>query len=104
MANIRALLISSLLVTALTMSRALCAEYTLMPSPATVHIGNFNAALKPVLTINSGDIVTIEAAATAIEPEAIDQSGVVQPGVVPDYTRAILREVTDRGPGRWHAS
>jgi|SRR6266853_3682339 len=31
------------------------AEYTLMPSPQTVHIGHFSAALKPVLTINSGD-------------------------------------------------
>ena len=38
---------------------ALGAEYTLMPSPQTVHIGHFSAALKPVLTINSGDIVTI---------------------------------------------
>jgi acetamidase/formamidase len=72
----------------------------LMPSPATVHIGNFNAALQPVLTINSGDIVTIETAATAIEPEVIDQSGVVPPSVVPEYTRTILREVKDRGPGR----
>jgi hypothetical protein len=29
-------------------------------SPQTVHIGHFIAALKPVLTINSGDIVIIE--------------------------------------------
>src|SRR6266446_2914763 len=36
------------------------AEYTLMPSPQTVHIGHFSAALKPVLTVASGDIVTIE--------------------------------------------
>jgi acetamidase/formamidase len=88
MANIRGLLICSLLLSALASSRALCAEYTLMPSPATVHIGNFNAALKAVLTINSGDIVTIETAATAIESEAVDHSGVVQPsmvGVAVDY-------------------
>jgi hypothetical protein len=32
---------------------ALAAEHTLMPSPQTVHIGYFNAALKPVLTIES---------------------------------------------------
>jgi acetamidase/formamidase len=31
-----------------------------MPSPQTVHVGYFSAALKPVLTINSGDIVIIE--------------------------------------------
>jgi acetamidase/formamidase len=76
---------------------ALAAEHTLMPSPQTVHIGNFNAALKPVLTIDSGDIVTIESA-VHIDPAAVDQSGVVPPSAVPDYTRAIYKEVKDRGP------
>ena len=60
---------------------ALSAEYTLMPSPETVHIGHFSAALKPVLTINSGDIVTIETA-TSLDPIEIDQSGAVPPSVV----------------------
>ena len=73
-------------------------EHTLMPSPETVHVGNFNAALKPVLTVESGDIVTLESAG-AIEPAAVDQSGVVPPSAVPDYVRAIYREVKDRGPG-----
>jgi acetamidase/formamidase len=77
---------------------ALAAEHTLMPSPQTVHIGNFNAALKPVLAIDSGDIVTIETA-VQIDPAAVDESGVVPPTAVPDYTRAIYREVKDRGPG-----
>jgi acetamidase/formamidase len=74
------------------------AEYLLMPSPQTVHVGYFSAAVKPVLTINSGDIVTIETA-SHIDPAEVDQSGVVLPSVVPDYTRAIYREVKDRGPG-----
>ncbi|HMA72385.1 MAG TPA: acetamidase/formamidase family protein [Xanthobacteraceae bacterium] len=74
------------------------AEYTLVPSPETVRIGNFDAAAKPALTIESGDIVTIETAA-AMDPAEIDQSGVVPPSVVPDYLRAIYREVKDRGPG-----
>jgi len=73
------------------------AEYTLMPSPQTVHIGHFSAALKPALTINSGDIVTIETA-THLDPAEVDQSGVVSPNDVPEYTRAIFREVKDRGP------
>lgn len=81
---------------ALTGARA--AEFTLMPSPSTVVIGNFNATNRPVLTINSGDIVTLEAA-TQLEPEAIDQSGVVAPSVVPQYVRDIYRDVKDRGPG-----
>ncbi len=76
---------------------ALGAEYALMPSPQTVHIGYFSAALKPVLTINSGDIVTIETA-TSLDPVEIDRSGAVQPSVVPEYQRAIHREVKDRGP------
>ena len=72
--------------------------YTLMPSPETVHIGNFNAALKPILTVESGDTVVLESAA-AIEPAALEQSGVVPPGAIPDYQRAIYRDVKDRGPG-----
>jgi hypothetical protein len=74
------------------------AEYTLMPSPQTVNIGNFNAANRPALTIESGDTVIIETAA-AMEPAEIDQSGVVAPGAVPQYVRDIYRDVKDRGPG-----
>jgi len=82
---------------ALSSRGALGAEFTLMPSPQTVHIGHFSAALKPVLTIDSGDIVTIETA-TSLDPAEIDQSGAVPPSVVPEYQRAIHREVKDRGP------
>ena len=52
MANIKVLAIYGLLLSAQVSPGAICAEYMLMPSPATVHIGNFNAALKPVLTID----------------------------------------------------
>ena len=74
------------------------AEHTLMPSPQTVAIGNFNAATKPALTIDSGDTVVIETAA-AMEPAEIEQSGVVPASAVPQYVRDIYREVKDRGPG-----
>ena len=74
------------------------AEHTLMPSPKTVHIGYFLASAKPVLTIDSGDIVTLESAA-AIVPSVVDQSGVVPPSAVPQYQRDIYGEVKDRGPG-----
>src|SRR5580704_9095675 len=94
-----ALLVASIGAAAGTLSSrgARAAEYTLMPSPQTVHIGHFSAALKPVLTINSGDIVTIETA-TSLDPAEIDQSGAVPPSVVPEYQRAIHREVKDRVP------
>jgi hypothetical protein len=48
-----------------------------------------------VVTINSRDIVTIETA-TSLDPVEVDQSGAVPPSVVPEYQRAIHREVKDR--------
>jgi len=74
------------------------AEHTLMPSPQTVHIGYFLANLKPVLSIDSGDIVTIETTA-AIVPSVIDEAGVVPASAVPQYQRDIYGQVKDRGPG-----
>src|SRR5258706_16365072 len=101
MANIGALSICGLLLSGLALPNALAAEYTLRPSPQTVHVGHFSAALKPVLTINSGDIVIIETV-SGPDPEEVDASGVVPPSAVPEYVRTIRREVTDRGPGWAH--
>jgi acetamidase/formamidase len=98
MARIGALSICSVLSSALVLPNALAAEYTLMPSPQTVHVGHFSAALKPVLTINSGDIVIIETV-SGPDPEEVDASGIVPPSAVPEYVRTIRREVTDRAPG-----
>jgi acetamidase/formamidase len=93
------LLILSILAVSIgfALQGAFAAEHTLMPSPQTVHIFNFNAANKPVLTIDSGDTVVIETA-LAIDPAEVDRSGVVARSSVPEYTRAIYREVRDRGP------
>src|ERR1700694_2336889 len=88
----------ALLLIAFIGSPAHAAEYTLTPSPQTVHIGYFLSSLKPVLTIDSGDSVTIESAA-AMDPAVIDQSGSVPPSAVPQYVRDIYRDVKDRGPG-----
>jgi acetamidase/formamidase len=63
-----------------------------------VHIGHFLASLKPVLTIDSGDIVTVESTASIV-PSVVDQSGVVPPAAVPQYQRDIYGSVRDRGPG-----
>ena len=91
-----ALFVAGVVIAGLPAARG--AEFTLMPSPQTVHVGYFSAALKPVLTINSGDIVTIETVGGP-DPADVDASGVVPPSAVPDYIRAIRRDVTDRGPG-----
>jgi acetamidase/formamidase len=77
---------------------ALAAEHTLMPTPQTVHIGHFLATLKPVLSVESGDIVTLESTASIV-PSVVDASGVVPPSAVPDYQREIYGKVQDRGPG-----
>ena len=69
-----------------------------MPSPQTVHIGYFLSTVKPVLSIDSGDIVTLESAATIV-PSVIDESGVVPASSVPQYQRDIFGQVKDRGPG-----
>ncbi|MFL6798882.1 MAG: acetamidase/formamidase family protein [Xanthobacteraceae bacterium] len=69
-----------------------------MPSPQTVHIGYFMASVKPVLTIDSGDIVTLVSAASIV-PAVVDQAGVVPPSAVPQYQRDIYGQVKDRGPG-----
>ena len=74
MANIGALPICSLLMSALALPNALAAEHMLMPSPQTVHIGHFAANLKPVLSIDSGDVVTIETS-SLLPPEVVDASG-----------------------------
>jgi acetamidase/formamidase len=89
-------LAAGLLAASASSSRA--AEHTLMPTPQTVHIGHFLATLKPVLTIDSGDIVTIESTASIV-PSVVDASGVVPPSAVPQYQRDIYGTVQDRGPG-----
>jgi acetamidase/formamidase len=98
MSHIKACLIYGFLSFALSLPGASAADYLVVPSPQTVHIGYFSAALKPVLTINSGDIVTIETVGGP-DPADVDASGVVPPSAVPEYIRTIRREVTDRGPG-----
>lgn len=91
----RAIIFSTLFIAAGAVEAA---DHTLMPSPTTVRRGHFDASVKPALTINSGDTVTLEAA-TQIDPVDVDASGVVPASAVPQYVRDIFREVTDKGPG-----
>ena len=72
--------------------------HTLTPSPQTVYWGHFSAAIKPVLTIDSGDIVVTETT-LSLDPAQVVRSGVVPPSAVPEYIRTIYRDVKDRGPG-----
>ena len=96
--SVRLCAIALLLAAVVRVPVSRAAEHTLMPSLQTVHIGYFLFNVKPVLTINSGDIVTIESAASII-PSTVDQSGVVPPSAVPQYQRDIYANAKDRGPG-----
>lgn len=87
-----------LFVAAANIGPTRAAEHTLMPSPQTVHIGYFLASIKPVLSIESGDVVTLQSVASIV-PSVVDQAGVVPPSAVPQYHRDIYGEVKDRGPG-----
>ena len=66
----------------------------LKASPQTVHWGHFWAALKPVLTIDSGDTVTIE---TVTGPPLVWPN--VPLDQLPPELPQIWREVKDIGPG-----
>ena len=79
----------------LVFQSANAAEFTLMPSPQTVHIGHFSAALKPVLTVESGDTVVL-VASDHLDPAVTDQSGVVPPSAVPEYVRSWQRRSAPR--------
>jgi acetamidase/formamidase len=69
------------------------AEHRLDASPQTVHWGYFDAALKPLLTIEPGDTVTISTVSGA--PEVMPPP----PLVVPDSLKAIQAAHTPKLPG-----
>jgi acetamidase/formamidase len=73
------------------------ASHTLKPIPKTVHIGHLRSDLKPVLSVNSGDVVTVETY-TALPPEEYEAAG-LKPEMIPQTLRDIFREVKDKGPG-----
>src|SRR5438270_130971 len=72
---------------------------TLEVTPGTVAWGNYDAAAKPVLSIQSGDTVIVHTLLTN------NPAGLERNGVPPDQVEAALREVYDkvpasaRGPG-----
>jgi acetamidase/formamidase len=71
--------------------------YDLPATPTTVVWGNYNAASKPVLTIQSGDTVVFHTLLTN------SPTGLAKAGVPDDQIEQSLKEVfnkvTDRGPG-----
>src|SRR5438874_6963056 len=71
--------------------------HTLMPSPATVAFGYYDAAAVPVLREQSGDEVIVGTLITS-SPTRLEQVG-VKPADVQSSLRAIYDSVKNRGPG-----
>jgi acetamidase/formamidase len=71
--------------------------HTLMPSPETVAWGYYDAAAKPVLTINSGDRVVVGTLLTS-SPTRLEGAGVAAKDVEQSL-RDIYAKVTNKGPG-----
>ena len=94
---------SGLIFAALTASfavAALPAQQTLLATPTTVAWGYYSAKAKPVLTVNSGDTLTIQTLSTCGPAERLESLG-VKAADIPDSVRKIYAEVptSDRGPG-----
>jgi len=79
------------------LAQAQIATHTLMPTPATVAWGYYDAAAKPVLHVNSGDDLVVGTLITS-SPKRLEGAGVPAPEVEQSL-RDIYDKVKDRGPG-----
>lgn len=84
-----------LFLTAVASARAETHELKL--TPANVHWGYYDARLKPVLTIATGDTVRVETM-VAGGLERLKLAG-VSDAEIPESLKQVEQSVTDRGPG-----
>src|SRR5262245_9044905 len=88
--------ISLLLIPAISRAQGAPKVHELKASPATVHRGFFDATLKPVLTIDSGDIVRLETASG--NPRWFEKLGVPKEKI-PAELYAVFEGVDNDGRG-----
>jgi acetamidase/formamidase len=98
--RIRQFPLASALVVAVAVATNLEAQkvHTLTPTPSTVAWGYYWSQAKPVLTVNSGDMIDIETIMTS-NPATLERYG-VKPEEIPQWMRdlqSVPRE--ERGPG-----
>ena len=76
------------------------APQTLLATPTTVAWGYYSARAKPVLTVKSGDTVTIQTLSTCGPPERLKTLGVAEADI-PSYVADIYTKVpaSEKGPG-----
>ncbi len=71
---------------------------TLLATPKTVAWGYYSGKSTPVLTVHTGDTLTMQTLSTCGSPE--DQMALgIKREQIPAYTDAIYKEVKDKGPG-----
>lgn len=71
--------------------------HRLEATPATVAYGHYWSETRPALTIASGDIIDVDTLLTST-PDRLEKAG-VKAADVQASLRAIVEQVTDRGPG-----
>ena len=73
---------------------------TLLATPKTVAWGYYWSQAKPVLTVSSGDTVTIQTLSTCGPPERLEQRGILAKDI-PPYVSEVYAGVpqAERGPG-----
>ena len=84
------------LVTPLTRAQA-PKTHDLKLAPENVHWGYYDASVKPVLRIASGDTVRVEAMLARGLPRLLAAG--VQENEIPEALKVVERTVTERGPG-----
>ncbi|HWZ50892.1 MAG TPA: acetamidase/formamidase family protein [Granulicella sp.] len=74
--------------------------HTLLATPSTVAWGYYWSQSRPVLTVNSGDIVVMQTLSTCGAPARLESRGVAA-GDIPPYVGEIYDKVpqSERGPG-----
>ena len=92
-----ALCASAVLVSAAAPRAKASRTHRLEATPSSVAYGYYWSEAKPVLRIQSGDILDVDTLLTST-PDRLEKAG-VKPEDVQASLRAIVSSVTDRGPG-----
>jgi acetamidase/formamidase len=75
------------------------AQQTLLATPTTIAWGYYSAKAKPVMTVHSGDTVTIQTLSTCGPPERLRDEGVAPADIPQDVTDIYGAKDMDKGPG-----
>jgi acetamidase/formamidase len=100
LARTAALCAAALLAVPTSPAQQATAPQTLLATPTTVAWGYYSARAKPVLTVKSGDTVTIQTLSTCGSPERLKTLGIAEADI-PPYVTDIYAKVpaSEKGPG-----